>query len=66
MDGCTESFRQRGKLSLHRRTHGNFKKKDYRLLNSEMNLNKKEKILGKRSNDGEHEEKIEMVENIGL
>lgn len=28
------SFRQRGKLSLHRRTHDNFRKKDYRLLNT--------------------------------
>jgi len=29
-------------LSLHRRTHGNFSKKDYRILNAD--LNKKNKL----------------------
>lgn len=29
-DGCTERFRQRGKLSLHRQTHKNYQKKSYR------------------------------------
>lgn len=53
VDGCQESFRQRGKLSLHRRTHENFKKKSYRLLNSEDFQKKSEKedevsLLGKR------------------
>eukprot|EP00347_Sterkiella_histriomuscorum_P004435 403360469 len=43
VDGCTESFRQRGKLSLHRRTHSNFNKKDYRILNAD--LNKKNQLL---------------------
>lgn len=36
MDGCQESFRQRGKLSLHRRTHETFVKKEYRLLNNAL------------------------------
>lgn len=36
MDGCQESFRQRGKLSLHRRTHETFVKKEYRLLNNSL------------------------------
>ena len=29
VDGCTEGFRQRGKLSLHRRTHKGYKVKRY-------------------------------------
>lgn len=37
VDGCRETFKQRGKLSLHRRTHEGFKKKTYRLLNKEIN-----------------------------
>ncbi len=28
--GCTQRFRQRGKLSLHRQSHSNYKKKNYR------------------------------------
>lgn len=31
IDGCTESFRQRGKLCLHRRTHSNYTKKEYKV-----------------------------------
>lgn len=49
VDGCTESFRQRGKLSLHRRTHETFKKKDYRLLNAELSFNKKSDSLIKNN-----------------
>lgn len=30
IDGCTQRFRQRGKLSLHRQSHKNYKKKNYR------------------------------------
>ncbi|CAI2377376.1 unnamed protein product [Moneuplotes crassus] len=30
IDGCTQRFRQRGKLSLHRQSHKNYKKKTYR------------------------------------
>ena len=46
---------------MHRRTHDNFKKKDYRLLNSENNQIKKGKVLGKRvreENDVNNDEKI--------
>ena len=31
VNGCTESFRQRGKLSLHRRTHNGYNLKKYKL-----------------------------------
>jgi hypothetical protein len=31
--GCEKAFNQRGKLSFHRRTHAEFKKKNYTLLN---------------------------------
>lgn len=30
IDGCTQRFRQRGKLSLHRQSHTNYQKKAYR------------------------------------
>mmetsp|Transcript_1767 Transcript_1767/g.1726 ORF Transcript_1767/g.1726 Transcript_1767/m.1726 type:complete len:164 (+) Transcript_1767:60-551(+) len=30
IDGCPQRFRQRGKLSLHRQSHTNYKKKSYR------------------------------------
>lgn len=32
-EGCTERFRQRGKLALHRQTHKNYNKKAYRSHN---------------------------------
>jgi hypothetical protein len=48
VDGCTETFRQRGKLSLHRRTHDAFKKKEYRLLNGEAHNPNRFKIFGKK------------------
>jgi uncharacterized Zn-finger protein len=32
IDGCTEAFRQRAKLCLHRMTHKNYKKKNYRVF----------------------------------
>jgi uncharacterized Zn-finger protein len=31
IDGCSESFRQRGKLCLHRRTHSSYTKKTYKV-----------------------------------
>jgi uncharacterized Zn-finger protein len=31
IDGCSESFRQRGKLCLHRRTHTSYMKKEYKV-----------------------------------
>jgi uncharacterized Zn-finger protein len=31
IDGCTDSFRQRGKLCLHRRTHSSYEKKQYKV-----------------------------------
>lgn len=31
IDGWTESFRQRGKLCLHRRTHSGYEKKEYKV-----------------------------------
>ena len=34
VNGCTESFRQRGKLSLHRRTHNGYSLKQYKLKGS--------------------------------
>lgn len=55
VDDCLESFRQRGKLSLHRRTHEVFKKKDYRILHQDGALGKtpesieNESLLHKRS-----------------
>ena len=30
VNGCTERFRQRGKLSLHRQSHKNYQKRNYR------------------------------------
>eukprot|EP00347_Sterkiella_histriomuscorum_P011095 403373773 len=63
VDGCTESFRQRGKLSLHRRTHSNFNKKDYRILNAD--LNKKNQLLQlDRENYGQHLEVLDQTEKI--
>lgn len=38
-NGCAERFRQRGKLSLHRQTHKNYKKKSYR---SHTHMNEEE------------------------
>jgi len=32
INGCTEAFRQRGKLCLHRMTHSEYKKKEYRVF----------------------------------
>ncbi|CDW90446.1 zinc finger protein 498 [Stylonychia lemnae] len=46
VEGCTQSFRQRGKLSLHRRTHNNFQKKEYRLVNSLDEFDNKNSLLG--------------------
>lgn len=31
IDGCTEAFRQRGKLCLHRRSHSGYEKKEYKV-----------------------------------
>lgn len=38
-NGCTERFRQRGKLSLHRQSHKSYQKKSYR---SHVNINEGE------------------------
>ncbi|TNV84241.1 hypothetical protein FGO68_gene17806 [Halteria grandinella] len=57
VDGCTESFRQRGKLSLHRRTHGNFKKKDYRLLNVALNRTVRRNQSDGHSHDSSDDER---------
>ncbi len=32
INGCKEAFRQRGKLCLHRMTHGEYQKKQYRVF----------------------------------
>lgn len=32
INGCTETFRQRGKLCLHRMTHKEYQKKEYRVF----------------------------------
>lgn len=41
IDGCTQSFRQRGKLCLHRCKHPSYKKRSYK-KNSELNDESKE------------------------
>ena len=43
VNGCTESFRQRGKLSLHRRTHGGYTLKQYKLQRASRRRNSKTK-----------------------
>ena len=39
IDGCTQSFRQRAKLWLHRKTHKSYKKKSYRTFSKKTQRN---------------------------
>ena len=43
IDGCEEAFRQRGKLCLHRRTHSNYKKKEYKVYARKNKAGKSQK-----------------------
>lgn len=43
IDGCTEAFRQRAKLCLHRASHKSYQKKNYRVF-SRKNASKNTKI----------------------
>ena len=38
IDGCTESFRQRAKLCLHRKTHGSYSKKQYKVYSKKKSV----------------------------
>jgi len=40
LDGCTEAFRQRAKLCLHRMSHKNYKKKSYKVYSRKDTIKK--------------------------
>jgi uncharacterized Zn-finger protein len=71
VNGCNESFKQRGKLSLHRRTHNEFQKKSYRLLNQEINKlrktgRKQARIQSKTGIKSQHNQtRAELVTDCG-
>lgn len=60
-NGCSERFRQRGKLSLHRQTHKNYKKKSYR---SHISINEGE--MKQRESTELSGESINMRSNTTL
>lgn len=49
IDGCTEAFRQRAKLCLHRMGHKNYKKKSYRVFSRKSTKTENKVVKGKRS-----------------
>lgn len=61
-NGCSERFRQRGKLSLHRQSHKNYQKKSYR---SHVNINDSDgKPRDLMNQTGELVNNIPMVSNL--
>ena len=60
INGCKETFRQRGKLCLHRMTHPEYKKKEYRVFARKKNARKAAKPAGVKVTPGRRDYKSEM------
>lgn len=62
--GCTESFRQRGKLCLHRSSHKEYKKKEYRVFARKDTSRKQGSLTNTKVTQGTEDTSLHKFETL--